>query len=51
LWSVLIVISAISQVAAAVFYIIELWPRIQSKEQRRRQRKKKRERKKAKNEK
>lgn len=41
-WSMLIVISAVSQVIAAVTYIIELWPRIQSKEQRRRQRKKKR---------
>lgn len=49
LWSVLIVISAVSQVAAALAYIIELWPRIQSKEQRRRQRKKKRKRQKSKN--
>lgn len=41
-WKILITISAITQVAAAVFYIIELWPRIQSKEQRRKQRKKQR---------
>lgn len=43
LWNILIVISAVAQVAAAVTYTIELWPRIQSKEQRRRQRKKKRQ--------
>lgn len=43
LWSVLIVISAVSQVVAALTYIIELWPRIQSKEQRRKQRKMKRQ--------
>lgn len=49
LWSVLIVISAVSQVLAALTYIKELWPRIQSKEQRRRQRKKKRKREKSKN--
>lgn len=42
IWNVLIVISAISQVAAAVTFIIELWPRIQSKKQRRQNRKKKR---------
>lgn len=41
-WRVLIVISAVSQVVAALTYIIELWPRIQSKEQRRKQRKKQR---------
>lgn len=43
IWSLLIVISAVTQVVAAICYIIELWPRIQSKEQRRKQRKKKRE--------
>ncbi len=48
IWEILIVLSAVTQVAAAVFYIIELWPRIQSKEQRRKQRKKKRKRQKAK---
>jgi hypothetical protein len=41
-WSALIVMSAISQVIAAITYITELWPRIQSKEKRRKQRKKKR---------
>ncbi len=41
-WSMLIMISAIAQVLAAITYIIEMWPRIQSKEQRRRNRKKKR---------
>ena len=44
IWGVLIIVSAVSQVVAAVTYIIELWPRIQSKQQRRRKRKKKRER-------
>jgi hypothetical protein len=48
LWSVLIVISAVSQVAAALTYITELWPRIQSKEERRSRRKKKRKQEKAK---
>lgn len=42
IWNVLIVISAISQVAAAVTYTIELWPRIQSKKQRQKNRNKKR---------
>ena len=49
IWMVLIVISAVSQVVAALTYIIELWPRIQSKEQRRRQRHKKRKQKNSKN--
>jgi hypothetical protein len=42
LWSILLVISGAGQVMAAGAYTIELWPRIQSKEQRRKQRKKKR---------
>lgn len=42
IWNVLIVVSAVSQVAAAITYTIELWPRIQSKKQRRKNRKKKR---------
>jgi hypothetical protein len=42
IWDILIVVSAGSQVAAAVCYTIELWPRIQSKKQRRKNRKKKR---------
>lgn len=51
LWKVMIVVSAVSQVLAALTYTIELWPRIQSKEERRRQRKKKRKQKKSKDEK
>lgn len=43
-WDVLLIVSAVAQVAAAVAYTIELWPRIQSKEQRRKNRKKKRNR-------
>lgn len=43
-WDELIVASAILQVAAAVTYVIELWPRILSKKQRRQNRKKKRQR-------
>lgn len=46
-WNVLIVLSAITQAGAALTYIIEIWPRIQSKEQQRRQRKKKRQKRKA----
>ncbi|SHF33104.1 Cytochrome C and Quinol oxidase polypeptide I [Fodinibius roseus] len=42
-WNVLIALSAITQAGAALTYIIEIWPRIQSKEQQRRQRKKKRQ--------
>jgi hypothetical protein len=42
IWDILIIVSALTQVAAAVTYTIELWPRIQSKEQRRKNRKKKR---------
>ncbi|SMO47891.1 cbb3-type cytochrome c oxidase subunit I [Fodinibius sediminis] len=46
-WNLLIILSACSQAAAAVTYTVELWPRIQSKQQRREQRKKKRKRRKA----
>ncbi len=42
IWDILIVVSATTQVLAAISYAIEMWPRIQSKEQRRRNRKKKR---------
>jgi hypothetical protein len=42
IWDILIIVSALSQAAAAVTYTIELWPRIQSKKQRRKNRKKKR---------
>lgn len=44
-WEILILLSAILQLAAAVTYSIELWPRVQSKKQRRRNRKKKKKRK------
>jgi hypothetical protein len=41
-WNVLILGSAILQVAGGFTYLTEMWPRIMSKEQRRRKRKKKR---------
>lgn len=43
IWDILIVVSAAAQVLAAIAYTIEMWPRIQSKEQRLRNRKKKRD--------
>ena len=42
IWEILLTTSALTQVAAAVTYTIELWPRIQSKKQRRKKREKKR---------
>jgi hypothetical protein len=39
-WNILIVISAVIQLLAVIFYIIELWPRVQSKKQLREKRKK-----------
>lgn len=42
IWDILILCSGIMQAAAALTYIIELWPRVQSKEQRRKKRRKKR---------
>lgn len=42
IWDILIVVSAAAQVLAAIAYTVEMWPRIQSKEQRLRNRKKKR---------
>jgi len=39
-WQILILISALLQVVSAVTYVMEMWPRIQSKEQRRRNRRK-----------
>lgn len=42
IWDILIVVSAATQALAAIAYTIEMWPRIQSKEQRLRNRKKKR---------
>lgn len=41
-FDILIVISAIAQLLAAITYTIEMWPRIQSKKQRLQNRKKKR---------
>lgn len=40
-WNSFVLLSAVLQVAAAITYIIEMWPRVQSKKQRRRNRKKK----------
>ncbi|NGP77512.1 hypothetical protein G3570_12765 [Balneolaceae bacterium YR4-1] len=45
-WSVILVLSALLQVLAVGFYIIEMWPRIMSKKQQRKKRKRQRERKK-----
>jgi hypothetical protein len=42
LWPVLLAISAALQFAAVIFYLLEMWPRIQSKKQRIKNRKKKR---------
>jgi hypothetical protein len=42
IFDILIVISVVSQLVAAITYTIEMWPRIQSKKQRLRNRKKKR---------
>lgn len=44
LWNFLVVGSAILQFVAGIFYVIEMWPRILSKKQRREKRKKKRKR-------
>lgn len=43
IWNVLLVISALLQVAAGITYLVEIWPRVLSKKQQRRKRKKKRE--------
>lgn len=43
-WDILIFLSGILQAAAAVAYTVELWPRVQSKEQRRKNLQKKRKR-------
>lgn len=48
LWSVLLVGSAVLQVAAGITYLIEMWPRIMSKKQQRKKRKRQRNRKKSK---
>ncbi|HLR25988.1 MAG TPA: hypothetical protein VK112_08955 [Fodinibius sp.] len=45
IWDIMILFSGLFQAAAAVTYLIELWPRIQSKEQRRKNRRKKRKKK------
>lgn len=41
-WKILLVLSAITQVAAAATYLIEMWPRIMSKNKQRENRRKKR---------
>lgn len=41
-WDSLILLSGILQTAAAVTYTVELWPRVQSKQQRRKNRQRKR---------
>lgn len=41
IWKNLILISAIAQLSAVGTYVVEMWPRIQSKKQQRRQRRKK----------
>jgi len=43
IWSVLLVGSAVLQVAGGVTYFIEMWPRIMSKKQQRKKRKRRRE--------
>jgi len=40
-WQILIIASTLLQMGAAIAYVIEMWPRIQSKKQRRKNRKKK----------
>ncbi|HEX6982603.1 MAG TPA: hypothetical protein VF181_07565 [Balneolaceae bacterium] len=40
-WSILLSASALLQLTAVIFYVFEMWPRIQSKKQRIRNRKKK----------
>lgn len=47
LWSVLLVGSAVLQVAAGITYLIEMWPRVMSKKQQRKKRKRQRSRKKS----
>jgi len=43
IWSVLLVASAVLQVAGGLTYFIEMWPRIMSKKQQRKKRKRRRE--------
>lgn len=44
IWKVLIVVSALLQLAAGLTYLIEMWPRIMSKKQQRKKRKRQRKR-------
>lgn len=39
-WKYLVIVSALLQLSAGVTYLVEMWPRVQSKKQRRRNRKK-----------
>jgi len=41
IWNALVIVSALLQFSAGVTYLVEMWPRVQSKSQRRRNRKKK----------
>lgn len=42
-WALLLIISALLQVTAGITYLVEMWPRIQSKKQQRKNRKKRRQ--------
>lgn len=42
LWNVMLVLSALFHLLAGITYLVEMWPRIQSKKQQREKRKKKR---------
>lgn len=41
-WDVLLVFSAVLQLTAGIFYLVEIWPRVQSKKERRKRRRNKR---------
>lgn len=43
IWKILLTMSALLQLAAGISYLVEMWPRIQSKKQQRRSRKKRRQ--------
>lgn len=40
IWEILLVVSAVFQLIAVMTYVIEIWPRVMSKDQRRKKRKK-----------
>lgn len=39
MWNMLLIISAVLQLLAVIFYVVEIWPRVMSKSQRRKKRK------------